>query len=113
MLKKKLGNFDYLLVFMVFCMAIIGIITIGSANRINTLDIGFNKEFLSSEFMNQIIWFLIGIVVMFFAAFIDYRYIARFYIPIYIFNIILLLLVLSPIVKSINGVKRWIFGLQP
>ena len=113
MLKKKLLYFDYLLVIMVFCMVIIGIIAIGSANKINTLNIGFNEEFLSSEFMNQIIWFIIGIVAMLFAAFIDYRFICKFYIPIYIVNLILLILVLSPLGKSINEVKRWIFGIQP
>lgn len=113
MLKKKLLYFDYFLVFLVFCMVIIGITAIGSANRINTMEIGFNKEFLSSEFMSQIIWFLLGFICMLFAAFIDYRFIAKFYIPIYIFNIILLLLVLSPLGKSIQNVKRWIFGIQP
>ncbi|WP_250277687.1 FtsW/RodA/SpoVE family cell cycle protein [[Clostridium] colinum] len=113
MFKKKLLYFDYLLVILVFCMVIIGITAIGSANRINTLDIGFNKEFLSSEFVNQIIWFIIGIFAMLLAAFIDYRFIAKFYIPIYIVNLILLFLVLSPLGKTINGVKRWIFGIQP
>ena len=113
MLKKKLLYFDYLLVIMVFCMVIIGIIAIGSANKINTLNIGFNEEFLSSEFMNQIIWFIIGIIAMLCAAFIDYRFICKFYIPIYVVNLILLILVLSPLGKSINEVKRWIFGIQP
>lgn len=113
MIKKKLLYFDYLLVLMVFCMVIIGIIAIGSANKINTLEIGFNQEFLSSEFMNQIIWFLISIIGMILAALIDYRFISKFYIPIYIINLLLLLLVLSPLGKTINNVKRWIFGIQP
>lgn len=113
MIKKKLLYFDYLLVLMVFCMVIIGIIAIGSANKINTLEIGFNQKFLSSEFMNQIIWFLISIIGMLLAALIDYRFISKFYIPIYIINLLLLLLVLSPLGKTINNVKRWIFGIQP
>lgn len=113
MIRKKLTHFDYTLVLLVFCMVIIGIVAIGSANRINTLDIGFNKEFMSSEFMSQIIWFIVGIFAMLFAAFIDYRFICKFYIPIYIFNLILLALVLSPLGTEINNVKRWIFGIQP
>lgn len=113
MIRKKLAHFDYTLVLLVVCMVIIGIVAIGSANRINTLDIGFNKEFMSSEFMSQIIWFIIGIVCMLFVAFIDYRFICKFYIPIYIFNLILLFLVLSPLGTEINNVKRWIFGIQP
>ena len=113
MLKKKLLYFDYLLVMLIFCLVIIGIVAIGSANRINKLDIGLNKEFLSSEFINQIVWFIIGIIAMLFAAFIDYRFISKFYIPIYILNIIFLVLVLSPLGRTINNVKRWIFGVQP
>lgn len=113
MIKKKLTHFDYTLVLLVFCMVIIGIVAIGSANRINTLDIGFNKEFMSSEFMSQIIWFIIGIFAMLFIAFIDYRFICKFYIAIYVFNLILLALVLSPLGTEINNVKRWIFGIQP
>ena len=113
MLKKKLVYFDYLLVILIFSLIIIGIIAIGSANRINKLDIGFNKEFLSSEFVNQILWFLLGIFAMLFTAFIDYRFISKFYIPIYVLNIILLILVLSPLGRTIANVKRWIFGIQP
>lgn len=113
MLKKKLLAFDYILVFLVFSIIVLGIISIGSANRINTIQLSIsNPVFLKSEFFNQIIWFLIGIFFMLLAAFIDYRTIAKFYIPIYLFNILLLILVLT-IGKEINNVKRWLFGIQP
>lgn len=113
MIRKKLIYFDYTLFFMIICMGIIGLITIGSANRINTMDIGLNKEFLKSEFMSQVLWFIIGIVVLLVVSFIDYRFIAKFYIPIYVINIILLILVLTPLGTSVRNVKRWIFGVQP
>lgn len=113
MLKKKLLAFDYILVLLVFIMAIIGIIAIGSANRINTMDLSLaNKELLQTEFFNQIIWFIISIFFMLLAAFIDYRFISKFYIIIYLFNISLLILVLI-FGKEINNVKRWLFGIQP
>lgn len=112
MLKKKFLSFDYILVLLVFCMTFIGIIAIGSASKINTLEIGLNKEFLKSEFINQIIWFMAGILIMFSAALIDYKFISKFYIIIYIFNIILLILVLI-IGQEIQNVRRWIFGIQP
>lgn len=113
MLKKKLLAFDYILVLLVFVMAIIGIIAIGSANRINTMDLSLaNKELLETEFFNQIIWFIISIFFMLLTAFIDYRFISKFYIIIYIFNISLLILVLV-FGKELNNVKRWLWGIQP
>lgn len=113
MLKKKLLAFDYILILLVFTMVIIGIIAIGSANRINTMELSItNKELLQTEFFNQIIWFIISIFFMLIAAFIDYRFISKFYIVIYIFNIILLVLVLI-FGKELNSVKRWLFGIQP
>lgn len=113
MLKKKLLAFDYILILLVFTMVIIGIIAIGSANRINTMELSItNKELLQTEFFNQIIWFIISIFFMLLAAFIDYRFISKFYIVIYVFNIILLVLVLI-FGKELNSVKRWLFGIQP
>lgn len=113
MLKKKLLAFDYILILLVFTMVIIGIIAIGSANRINTMELSItNKELLQTEFFNQIIWFIISIFFMLIAAFIDYRFISKFYIVIYVFNIILLVLVLI-FGKELNSVKRWLFGIQP
>ena len=45
-------------------------------------------------------------------AFIDYKKLCKLYIPLYILNLILLILVLT-IGSEDNGVKRWIFGIQP
>lgn len=112
MLKKKLLEFDYFLVLLVILITSIGIIAIGSSNRINTMEISFNQQFLQTEFFNQMMWFIIGIIFMLIAAFIDYRFISKFYIIIYCFNIVLLVLVLL-IGKELNNVKRWLFGIQP
>ncbi len=113
MFKKKLLAFDYLLAFLVIVLCIIGIVAIGSANRINTMEISLSSsEFINSEFFNQIIIFIVGIFFMLLAAFIDYEYISKFYIFIYLFNIFLLILVLI-LGSEVNGVKRWIFGIQP
>jgi rod shape determining protein RodA len=70
----------------------------------------------------QQVWFAVGFVFMLVAAFVDYHYIASFYIPIYALNILLLVLVFvldtdpNPLAPS-----RWInferigipVGIQP
>lgn len=102
--RNKFISFDILMLLMVCALVIFGIIVIGSATRVNIN--GFH-----GEAVNQIIWFISGIVLLFLAAFIDYHIICKFWIPIYIFNIILLVLVL--IMGSGDGVSRWLFGIQP
>lgn len=106
MIKKKLANLDYILVISVLLLAIIGIITIGSAKRINVNGV-------SGEFTNQILWFITGIVLMIIALFLDYEFLCKFYIGIYIFNIILLIAVLIFGGDDGTNVKRWLFGIQP
>lgn len=112
-MRKKLISLDYVLILLVFSMIFIGVVAIGSATRVNSLEFGLNKEFLTSQFMDQLIWVFLGFIAMLFMAFIDYKFICKFYILIYTFNIILLVLVLSPLGSSINDVNRWIFGIQP
>ncbi len=104
--KKQLQTFDYLLVLLVFSLVVFGIIIIGSATRIN-----INGP--EGEFQSQMIWFATGIILMLFAAFIDYHTIARFYLVLYGINIFLLVLVLIFGGDDGTGVKRWIFGIQP
>jgi len=103
--KKNLLLIDFILIFLVFAVSVFGIILIGSATKINVL--GGNGEFES-----QIMWFITGIFFMIAAAFIDYHFICKFYIPIYIVNIILLVLVLF-FGYGKGDVSRWIFGIQP
>lgn len=112
MLKKKLLAFDFILFFLTLCMIVIGLTAIGSANRINTMESGLSTELLNSEFFNQVIWSILGVLTMLVVSFIDYHFICKFYVIIYIVNLILLVLVLA-IGTEISNVKRWIFGIQP
>lgn len=105
MINKKLFlHFDYALILFVAALAVFGTIIIGSATKINVY--GESKTFTS-----QIIWFSVGVVLMFAAAVIDYHFITRFYLIFYAVNLMLLILVLF--VGSGDGVSRWIFGIQP
>ncbi len=112
MIKKKLLAFDFILFFLTLCMIAIGLTAIGSANRINTMEYGLSSELLNSEFFNQVIWSILGIITLIVVSLIDYHFICKFYVLIYILNIVLLILVLL-IGKEINQVKRWLFGIQP
>lgn len=64
-----------------------GIIVISSATYVNI-------EGTSDEYTRQKIWFITGLVLMVIAALVDYHFITRFYIPLYIINLILLITVI-------------------
>ena len=102
---------EWLLVFLVILLSIIGIIAIGSATHI------YNTGGTSSEFASQKLWFLIGIIFMIVFSFIDYETMCKFYIPIYIFNLLLLLSVLIIGKNDGQSVTRWLslgpIGIQP
>lgn len=102
--KRNLLSIDFALIFLVFAISIFGIIIIGSATKINASG-------ATDEFESQIVWFITGIFFMAAAAFIDYHFICKFYILIYIINISLLIIVLF--LGYGNDVSRWIFGIQP
>ncbi|NLK37291.1 MAG: rod shape-determining protein RodA [Epulopiscium sp.] len=109
MINKQLSNLDYWLVIAVCLLSVFGIICIGSATHIN---LGEDP----STFYKQMVWFVIGIVLMIIASSVDYKFISKFYIFFYIGNILLLLAVLV-LGKNINGATRWIalgpVSLQP
>lgn len=104
-MNKRTYSFDFVLIFCVLVISIFGIITIGSAARINV-------NGAEGVFLNQILWLITGLILMLFFTFWDYKKLSKLYIPMYILNLTLLILVLA-IGHEDNGVKRWIFGIQP
>lgn len=104
MYTRNTHSFDFLLVLLVAALAGCGIVAISSATQTNIYG-------LQGETVSQIIWFATGLILMVIAAFIDYHPICNLWIPIYILNSALLVIVL--IFGSGDGVSRWIFGLQP
>lgn len=104
--KKQLSAFDFILLILVVALVTCGITVIGSATKIN-----INGP--EGEYHSQMVWFATGLVLMFIIAMIDYHTICKFFIPIYIFNIIILVLVLLIGDGDEIGVRRWLFGLQP
>lgn len=107
---KILSLFDYLLLSASVCLIIIGIFFIYSS--------GVNSEniLVSNEYVKQIVWAASSLVLMFFAALIDYRKIKRWLK--WIFPALLLVLLLTRFFgRHVNGARSWLgfgnLGIQP
>jgi rod shape determining protein RodA len=78
----------------------LGIVAIGSAIHIN---LGEDP----SDRNSQILFFIVGFMLMLIVAFIDYNFIGKFYLLIYAFNLLLLIAVLL-LGTRVNDATRWI-----
>ncbi len=107
---RQYSSFDFYLFALTMFIAIFGIVLVGSATHINIYG-------ESSVQDSQKMFLMTGLIILFLAAFIDYEFIAKFYIVIYSFNIFLLVsaLVYGKLTDAV--VARWIYigpmGLQP
>jgi rod shape determining protein RodA len=107
--KKYFKSFNFSLVILVTILVVFGIIAIGSAIHINLGEDASDRN-------SQIFFFSIGFILMLIVTFIDYNFIGKFYLLIYIFNILLLIAVLV-FGTRVNDATRWIriggVGIQP
>lgn len=111
----KRGTPDFQLLILTLLLVGFGLVMVFSASSSLTL--------ASSKFSNdplffmkrQMIWIVLGIVVMFTAMNIHYSKFKKWYVPIFIITIILLLFVAFS--ERINGAKSWLsigtLGIQP
>lgn len=102
--QYQFRNYRIKLVILVYLLTTIGIMVIGSA-----------EESYQSQ---QIVGLLLGSAAMIVCSLMDYNILMNLHWPIYGFNLLLLIIVLSPLGKSVNGAQRWIniphlFQLQP
>ena len=108
-IKRVFSSLDYWLIGSVIILCIFGIISIGSATHINLGE-------SSSVYNTQIMWFIIGIFLMFATIFVNYKFFSNFYLLIYLGMIILLIAVLF-FGRNVNGATRWLYlgpiGIQP
>ncbi|MCR5671603.1 MAG: rod shape-determining protein RodA [Butyrivibrio sp.] len=98
--KYKITNYDFALVLMVVGLTIIGIMAISSANP------GYKNK--------QIAGLVFGMFMMVGLSLLDYNFFIKFNWILYLLNIGLLGLVISPLGSSTNGAQRWInlFGVR-
>ena len=103
-------NFDFLILICVITLVVIGVCFIYSSN------ITSDGTILSNEYAKQIIWALIGLVLMAVIIMFDYKTFENFAIYIYLVSIALLVLTLL-FGNVVNGSRRWLgvlaFGIQP
>jgi len=111
-IRRDIRSFDFILLILVISLSAFGVLMIGSAT-------GLGNSNVSPVFINQLIFMATGIGILFVCAFVNYEFISKFFIPIYIINIVLLVIVLF--MPDQRGVARWIgidiggfeFGIQP
>ena len=101
-------NFDFVLFFLTLFAAVFGIIMISSASSDASKDV-----------LVQSVSLMLGIAAVFVLMVVDYEYLARLSIYLYILSVVLLILVLIPGIGTYdNGARSWFrfgsfFGIQP
>ncbi len=85
-IKKFFKSIDFLTIAIVFTLFVIGAVALFSANG--------GQEAADNEYMKQIIWFGVGIVIMLIIMSIDYEVWGKLWIPLYALTLLMLFLVL-------------------
>jgi len=102
--RHDIRSFDYFMVLMVLAVAFFGVLMIATFADLQHLMYG-NANLPENQRNNVIFGFLIMIVM----ALVNYRFVAKFAIPIYIAAILLLVGVWIIGPDDITGTARWIF----
>jgi len=100
LIRRDLRAFDYWLAILVTVLSVIGIMMIYAVA-------GLQPRYASLPVQQQF-HVITGVMLMLVVAFIDYRFIARFFIPLYALCIVLLITVLIIGPDAITGTARWI-----
>ncbi len=108
--KNEFRQFDLPLIIAVVCVATIGILTIYSA--------GYDpiEQINNDLYKRQLLWFIVGFIVMMGVCLLDYRILGDF--SLHIYGVLLVILLLTTIFgKPIRNIKAWIdfgfFSIQP
>ncbi|WP_339365664.1 FtsW/RodA/SpoVE family cell cycle protein [Vallitalea maricola] len=104
LLKKKKNQTDFTLVAIVVILIVFGIIMIYSSSYYYSIDM-YNDS--THYLKKQIVWGVLGIVVMMVVSRIDFHIFNRFALLLYIMSLGFLVLVLL-VGKEIKGAKRWL-----
>lgn len=103
--RKYMADFDWLLLAVAIFIAAFGVFEIS------------RSEPNPGMWKRQVIGIVIGLAILFIMTFIDYRRIVNLGPYLYGIGIILLILVLTPLGREVNGNRSWLyfgtFGFQP
>ena len=99
--RRLISNFNWLFFLTCFGIAILGVVTIYSANH------GRPEAFFRGLYIKQIYWIGYGLVAMFIALALDYRMFSRYAYLIYFLTLLALAYVLVNGVIA-SGARRWI-----
>lgn len=94
--RRYITDFDWPLLIAALLLASFGLLEISSAQPAPGL------------WQRQAVGILIGVVVLFIATMVDYRIIINFSPYFYWVGIVLLILVLTPLGKEVNGNRNWL-----
>lgn len=108
--RRLLKNLDFTLLSVVSLLIIIGLLMVYSATHAKT-DLTMGDPFSFAK--KQSVAVLIGIAILFGLLFFDYRISDRMSQLLYGLNILMLILVLTPLGSVRNGAQSWLFGFQP
>ncbi|NLY73708.1 MAG: rod shape-determining protein RodA [Firmicutes bacterium] len=108
--RRLFKNLDYNLLAVVGLLIIIGLVMVYSATHART-DLTKGDPFVFVK--KQAVAATIGIILLFTLLFFDYRISDRMSQLLYGLNILMLILVLTPLGSMRNGAQSWLFGFQP
>ena len=114
-LRKQETKLDKYLLAVTLLMATLGVIAVADASAPQALNV-FNDKFYFVK--QQIIWYAVGIILLFVASKIKYTFWEKIALPLFFINVLLLIAVLIPNIgfKAL-GARRWInlgfFSFQP
>jgi len=112
---RRSGKPDYLIILSVALLIIVGLVMLSSASsHLGKTRFDDSYYFLKSQILKGL---LIGLLGYFIASKFYYRYLQKLAMPLLILNIILLVLVFTPLGLRTSGADRWInlgsFSFQP
>lgn len=103
--KNSIRYFDYSLVASIVFLVCFGLVMLYSASSYAAqVDYGDSMYY----FKRQIIFCAMGVGIAYVVSLIDYHVWAKFAKKIYVFSLILMALVQTPLGKEVNGAKRWL-----
>ncbi len=116
-IRRQIRSFDILLFLCVCAISIFGIFIIGTVKSSSEITLAETGGGLANAYVSQRLFFISGLVLFALAVVIDYHFIARFYILIYVVAIGMLVGVLF-VGPDATNTARWfrignLFSIQP